>query len=174
MADFVKNFTFESELGSFGGYSGSGSVFNNSLYFYDIYNTTTGVFENYNVSMITEIAADYWNYNSPTVMQGNLGLAPNGTLMMNETYGEQFLLEIGQIWDQSFAGGYFYDIYPEITVGNGDYTYLWYYDPADTMTIPWGTPTYFDSFYFGSITSWLYENTYPSTGYFIEIQGENY
>ena len=47
----------------YGGFSGSGQVFENTLYFYDIENNTTGAFLNYNLSMVTNITADPWFYN---------------------------------------------------------------------------------------------------------------
>jgi hypothetical protein len=39
MTDFVRYFGDEI---SYGGYSAKGSVYNNTMYFYDISNTTTG------------------------------------------------------------------------------------------------------------------------------------
>lgn len=84
-------------------------------------------------------------------MSGNIGLAPDGELMLNDTYGMQFLIELYSIADQTFAGGYYFDFDPYITVGNGDYSDAWY-TGNPIMTIPWGEPAEFYEFGFGQIS----------------------
>jgi hypothetical protein len=83
------------------------------------------------------------------------------------------LIQLGQVADQSFAGGSYYLLDPEVYVGNGDYDSLWYDEPSETMYIPRGEPTYMWGFGFGQISDWLYVDTYPNEGYFEDLMGEN-
>jgi hypothetical protein len=70
------------------------------------------------------IQDSYWLYNVPNVTTGVLSFSPNNTFF-NATNVTEWLIEIGQVADQSFAGGnYIATDESSLYIGQGNYTSL--------------------------------------------------
>lgn len=130
------------DLGDFtsltqGGYTFSGSVFQNTLSLYLSNLTEAGTEQSFNISFATTVTGDAWMYNIETGAQGALGMNAYSQAMVAPLYGQEFLIILGNVANQTFAGGSYTEADPTLIAGDGDYSTYFTASSRNTVALNW-------------------------------------
>lgn len=118
-----------------GGYNISGPAYSGSM---AMVSTNDTVYEETTIMVVTDVISENtWLYDVDLLSSGIAAFGPNSFFIYstNENY-MQWLIEIGNVANQSFAGGNYEPAStPSLFIGDGDYSTLWMGNYSNSVTL---------------------------------------